>query len=71
MSLPDAGLAITPTRPCAAITLGDYVSAYLGLLYGIDPSATPALTLVKTRMSEFGKVDEENESGKGDDFDAD
>ena len=58
-------------QACAAITLGDYVSAYLGLLYGIDPSATPALTLVKTRMSEFGKVDEENESGKGDDFDAD
>jgi len=48
-------------QACAAITLGDYVSAYLGLLYGVDPSATPSLTLVKTRMGEFGKVDEETE----------
>jgi glucose/mannose-6-phosphate isomerase len=41
---------------CAAITLGDYVSVYLGLLYGVDPSATPSLTLVKARMSEFDKA---------------
>jgi glucose/mannose-6-phosphate isomerase len=41
-------------QACAAITLGDYVSAYLGLLYGIDPSATPVLTHVKERMAEFG-----------------
>jgi glucose/mannose-6-phosphate isomerase len=41
-------------QTCAAITLGDYVSAYLGLLYGIDPSATPVLTHVKERMAEFG-----------------
>lgn len=44
-------------QACAAITLGDYVSAYLGLLYGQDPSATAALTLVKARMAEFGAVD--------------
>ena len=48
-------------QACAAITLGDYVSAYLGLLYGVDPSDTPALTLVKQRMSQFGKVDEDTE----------
>ena len=42
-------------QACAAITLGDYVSAYLGLLYGIDPSATPVLTHVKERMAEFGQ----------------
>ena len=42
---------------CAAITLGDYVSAYLGLLYGADPSATPVLTTVKERMAEFGQDD--------------
>ena len=42
---------------CAAITLGDYVSAYLALLYGADPSATPALTLVKERMADFGQDD--------------
>jgi glucose/mannose-6-phosphate isomerase len=42
-------------QACAAITLGDYVSAYLGLLYGIDPSATPVLTHVKERMADFGQ----------------
>ncbi|MEO6351330.1 MAG: bifunctional phosphoglucose/phosphomannose isomerase [Candidatus Limnocylindrales bacterium] len=49
------------SEACGALTLGDYVSAYLGLLYGVDPSSTPALTLVKQRMGEFGKVDEETE----------
>jgi len=49
-------------QACAAITLGDYVSAYLGLLYGQDPSATDALTLVKARMSEFGHVDSDADS---------
>ena len=48
-------------QACAAITLGDYVSSYLGLLYGVDPSATPALTLVKERMGAFGKVDDEDD----------
>ncbi len=37
----------------AAISLGDYVSFYLALLYGADPSKTEALTLVKTAMGEF------------------
>jgi glucose/mannose-6-phosphate isomerase len=40
---------------CAAITLGDYVSTYLALLYGVDPSATPVLSLVKERMAGFGQ----------------
>lgn len=44
-------------QACAAITLGDYVSAYLGLLYGQDPSSTPVLTHVKERMAEFGQDD--------------
>ncbi len=44
-------------QACAAITLGDYVSAYLGLLYGADPSATPVLTHVKERMAAFGQDD--------------
>jgi glucose/mannose-6-phosphate isomerase len=43
---------------CAAVTLGDYVSVYLGLLYGMDPSATGALTTVKIRMAAFGKDDD-------------
>jgi glucose/mannose-6-phosphate isomerase len=38
---------------CSAITLGDYVSAYLGLLYGEDPGAAEVLTLVKASMSAF------------------
>jgi glucose/mannose-6-phosphate isomerase len=40
-------------QACAAITPGDYVSTYLALLYGVDPSATPVLTHVKERMAEF------------------
>jgi glucose/mannose-6-phosphate isomerase len=40
-------------QACAAISLGDYVSFYLALLYGVDPSKTEALTLVKQTMSEF------------------
>lgn len=37
-------------QACAAITLGDYVSAYLALLYGLDPSPIDALLQVKNRM---------------------
>jgi glucose/mannose-6-phosphate isomerase len=40
-------------QACAAIALGDYVSFYLAMLYGVDPSATPALTVVKETMAEF------------------
>lgn len=38
-------------QAAAAISLGDYVSFYLAMLYGVDPSATDSLTLVKSRMS--------------------
>lgn len=61
-------------QACAAITLGDYVSAYLALLYGADPGATPALTLVKARMSQFGKPDSDADTdadSDGDDTDTD
>jgi glucose/mannose-6-phosphate isomerase len=51
----------------AAITLGDYLGAYLGLLYGVDPSDTPVLTLVKARMADFGKIDEETEGADEED----
>jgi glucose/mannose-6-phosphate isomerase len=50
-----------PTRlaqACAAISLGDYVSFYLAMLYGVDPSDTPALTMVKTTMAEFDPLAE-------------
>ncbi len=41
---------------CSAISLGDYVSIYLGLLYGEDPAATPVLTLVKDVMGTFDEL---------------
>lgn len=44
-------------QACAAIALGDYVSFYLAMLYGVDPSATPALTVVKETMAEFDAAD--------------
>jgi glucose/mannose-6-phosphate isomerase len=40
-------------QACAAIALGDFVSFYLAMLYGVDPSATPALTVVKETLAEF------------------
>ena len=48
-------------QACAAISLGDYVSFYLALLYGVDPSKTDALTLVKASMSEFDPFAEEHQ----------
>ncbi|MGZ8313450.1 MAG: SIS domain-containing protein [Allosphingosinicella sp.] len=40
-------------QACAAISLGDYVSFYLAMLYGVDPSVTESLALVKATMGEF------------------
>jgi glucose/mannose-6-phosphate isomerase len=48
-------------QACAAISLGDYVSFYLALLYGVDPSTTEALTLVKATMSDFDPLDAEHQ----------
>ena len=48
-------------QACAAISLGDYVSFYLALLYGADPSKTEALTLVKSAMSEFDPLADEHQ----------
>src|SRR3954453_22310607 len=48
-------------QACAAISLGDYVSFYLALLYGADPSKTEALTLVKQTMAEFDPSAEERQ----------
>lgn len=53
-------------QACAAITLGDYVSVYLALLYGADPSATPVLTHVKDRMSAFGQPDSDYDESADD-----
>jgi glucose/mannose-6-phosphate isomerase len=44
-------------QACAAVSLGDYVSFYLAMLYGVDPSATLALTVVKETLAEFDAAD--------------
>lgn len=49
-------------QACAAIALGDYVSFYLAMLYGVDPSATPALTVVKETLAEFDAIDSDASS---------
>jgi glucose/mannose-6-phosphate isomerase len=38
-------------QACAAILLGDYVSTYLALLYGVDPMPVDAISHVKRRLS--------------------
>ena len=38
-------------QTCAAILLGDYVSTYLALLYGVDPVPVEAISHVKRRLS--------------------
>src|SRR3954463_14401746 len=48
-------------QACAAISLGDYVSFYLALLYGADPRKTEALTLVKQTMAEFDPMADERQ----------
>ena len=48
-------------QACAAISLGDYVSFYLALLYGVDPSKTESLNLVKSAMSEFDPLADEHQ----------
>jgi len=34
------------------VLLGDWVSYYLALLYGIDPSPVPEIDLLKQRLAE-------------------
>ncbi len=45
-------------QACWAITLGDYVSAYLALLYGVDPTPVEAIGHIKAGMQE---ADQESE----------
>lgn len=47
-------------QACSAISLGDYVSFYLALLYGVDPSKTEALTLVKQALGDFDEAAEDH-----------
>ena len=46
---------------CAAISLGDYVSYYLAMLYGVDPSATPSLTQMKESMAGFDPTNDDSD----------
>jgi glucose/mannose-6-phosphate isomerase len=39
-------------QACAAIALGDYVSAYLALLYGIDPTPVDAIGHIKRSLTD-------------------
>ena len=48
-------------QACSAISLGDYVSFYLSLLYGVDPSKTEALALVKQAMADFDEEAEDHQ----------
>lgn len=52
-----AGEGPLPTA-VSAIVMGDYVSTYLGFLYGVDPTPVEAIGYVKARMS---ASDEEND----------
>jgi len=45
-------------QACWAISLGDYVSAYLALLYGVDPAPVEAIGHIKAGMQ---TADQENE----------
>ena len=38
-------------QACSAIVLGDYVSTYLALLYGVDPTPVEAIAHVKARLT--------------------
>lgn len=49
-------------QACAAISLGDYVSFYLALLYGVDPSVTESLTLIKSSMGDFDPLADDRSS---------
>lgn len=46
---------------CSAISMGDFVSIYLGLLYGEDPGATPVLGMVKDVMGGFDETADEGD----------
>jgi glucose/mannose-6-phosphate isomerase len=47
-------------QACAAIVLGDYVSTYLALLYGVDPMPVDAIAHVKRRLSARETEDRED-----------
>jgi glucose/mannose-6-phosphate isomerase len=42
-------------QACSGIALGDYVSVYLAVLYGLDPTPVEAIAHVKARLSALGE----------------
>ena len=40
-------------QTASAVAIGDYVSVYLALLYGLDPTPVDAITHIKTRLAEI------------------
>jgi glucose/mannose-6-phosphate isomerase len=40
------------TRMMSALLIGDFASAYLGVLYGIDPSTTDSIEALKSSMKD-------------------
>jgi glucose/mannose-6-phosphate isomerase len=47
-------------QACSAISLGDYVSAYLAVLYGLDPTPVEVISRIKERLSALGEGDEDD-----------
>ena len=38
-------------QAASAIVMGDFVSAYLGILYGLDPTPVEAIAMLKDRLA--------------------
>jgi glucose/mannose-6-phosphate isomerase len=47
-------------QACSSISLGDYVSAYLAVLYGLDPTPVEVIGRIKERLSALGEADEDD-----------
>ncbi|HVM30271.1 MAG TPA: bifunctional phosphoglucose/phosphomannose isomerase [Candidatus Limnocylindrales bacterium] len=52
-------------QAASAIVLGDYVSVYLALLYGVDPTPVEAIDVVKAGMSDEPNEDDDWRSSGG------
>jgi glucose/mannose-6-phosphate isomerase len=47
-------------QACSAVVLGDFVSVYLAVLYGLDPTPVEAIAHIKSRLSALGGEDEDD-----------
>ncbi|MDQ3870545.1 MAG: bifunctional phosphoglucose/phosphomannose isomerase [Chloroflexota bacterium] len=45
-------------QACSAIALGDFVSTYLAILYGLDPTPVEAISRIKARLSAAEEPDD-------------